>query len=424
MNYVKSLNLFGVEAKEIPCITGSGAPTTTTVGAVGLLYMNTNNGDVYKCTAVSGSTYTWAPMENASSDSGGNADQSGLSAEASALLITILRNGVYSNDQSENITALESALASGGSEEEPDEPVTPEKTLSSIAATYSGGDVAVGTAVTTLTGIVVTAHYSDGTSVTVTGYTLSGTIAEGSNTVTVNYQGKTTTFTVTGVAESEPEIPSVEIPADATRLAYIESTGTQYIDTGYQPSAKDTIEMTMETDYIGDKAIEWWFGASDGTNNLHCSQNWSYIEWGRTGNNQKISAPKASVVFGDSANPVKVTVRTVFAYSVYLEKNVANLELSANGTEVQGAGTAVADMAVYNDIAANMYLFSYNKNGSVQTPGAFKLYECIFYAADGTEKHHYVPVKDASDVVCLYDTVAKQYLYNAGTGDFVGGEAA
>ncbi len=77
-----------------------------------------------------------------------------------------------------------------------------EVTLTSISATYDGGDVAVGTAVADLTGLVVTAHYSDGTSQTVTGYTLSGTIAEGSNTVTVTYQGKTATFTVTGVAES------------------------------------------------------------------------------------------------------------------------------------------------------------------------------------------------------------------------------
>ena len=91
---------------------------------------------------------------------------------------------------------------SGGGEEEPDTPVSPEKTLTSISAVYSGGDVAVGTAVADLTGIVVTAHYSDGSSEPVTGYTLSGAIAEGSNTITVNYQGKTTTFTVTGVAES------------------------------------------------------------------------------------------------------------------------------------------------------------------------------------------------------------------------------
>lgn len=40
---------------------------------------------------------------------------SGLDSTAAALLITIMRNGVYSTDQSANITALETALASGGS---------------------------------------------------------------------------------------------------------------------------------------------------------------------------------------------------------------------------------------------------------------------------------------------------------------------
>lgn len=62
MNYVESFNLFGIEAKEIPCIKGSGAPTTATAGAVGLLYMNTDNGDMYKCIAVTGSVYTWVAL--------------------------------------------------------------------------------------------------------------------------------------------------------------------------------------------------------------------------------------------------------------------------------------------------------------------------------------------------------------------------
>ena len=79
---------------------------------------------------------------------------------------------------------------------------TTEKTLTGISATYSGGSVPVGTAVSALTGVVVTATYDDGTTATVTGYTLSGTIAEGANTITVTYDGKTTTFTVTGIAET------------------------------------------------------------------------------------------------------------------------------------------------------------------------------------------------------------------------------
>lgn len=59
MNYVEHLNLFGVEAKEIPCITGSGAPTNSTEGAVGCFYMDTDTGDVYKCVGVSDGVHDW-----------------------------------------------------------------------------------------------------------------------------------------------------------------------------------------------------------------------------------------------------------------------------------------------------------------------------------------------------------------------------
>lgn len=90
---------------------------------------------------------------------------------------------------------------SGG--EEPETPT--DKTLSSISATYSGGDVVVGTTLTSLTGITVTGTWSDGSTSTITGYTLTGEIVEGSNTITVSYNDLTTTFTVIGyVAEDIP----------------------------------------------------------------------------------------------------------------------------------------------------------------------------------------------------------------------------
>lgn len=40
-------------------LTGTGAPSTSTVGAVGQRYVNTSNGDEYTCEEVSGDTYTW-----------------------------------------------------------------------------------------------------------------------------------------------------------------------------------------------------------------------------------------------------------------------------------------------------------------------------------------------------------------------------
>ena len=48
--------------------------------------------------------------------------------------------------------------------------------------------------------LTVTAHYSDGTSETVTGYTLSGDFTVGTSTITVTYQGKITSISVSVLA--------------------------------------------------------------------------------------------------------------------------------------------------------------------------------------------------------------------------------
>lgn len=131
----------------------------------------------------------------------GTTGGTGLSAEAIDKLEEVGNYLVYTTaDGGSKWTELIAILRSGSSGEET------EVTLSSISATYSGGSVLVGTSVNALTGIVVTAKYSDGSTKTVTGYTLSGTIAEGSNTVTISYGGKSTTITVIGYAEDEPEV--------------------------------------------------------------------------------------------------------------------------------------------------------------------------------------------------------------------------
>lgn len=79
---------------------------------------------------------------------------------------------------------------------------TPEKILISISAVYSGGPVPAGTALDELVGVVVTAHYGDDSSTTVTDYTLSGVIAEGSNTIVASYGGMTATFEVVGTGST------------------------------------------------------------------------------------------------------------------------------------------------------------------------------------------------------------------------------
>lgn len=63
MEYVKVLNFLGAEMRQLPCIPGAGAPTSTTPGAVGDLYIDVNTSAIYKCTAASSGVYAWAPTE-------------------------------------------------------------------------------------------------------------------------------------------------------------------------------------------------------------------------------------------------------------------------------------------------------------------------------------------------------------------------
>jgi hypothetical protein len=97
---------------------------------------------------------------------------------------------------------------------------------------------------TNLTGIVVIAHYSNGSTAIVTDYTMSGTIAEGSNTITVTYGGKTTTFTVTG--KSSENADDVIVPVTYTY-------GYRCLSNG--PEALNGCTYTSPIDITGASAI-------------------------------------------------------------------------------------------------------------------------------------------------------------------------
>lgn len=72
-NMVKSVN--GVVPDEngnvdiLGTITGIGEPTTETKGAVGNLYMDTDTGDLYKCTVADEGAYKWVVFSQESGDS-------------------------------------------------------------------------------------------------------------------------------------------------------------------------------------------------------------------------------------------------------------------------------------------------------------------------------------------------------------------
>ena len=116
--------------------------------------------------------------------------------------LTFNYSGKYENCK---LMLVEITAEQNNKEQSYDYSVGEGKTLSSISATFNQGSNTVYTtdSLNTLKQyLTVKATYDDSTTATVTSYTLSGTLTEGTSTVTVTYSGKTTTFNVTVTAAS------------------------------------------------------------------------------------------------------------------------------------------------------------------------------------------------------------------------------
>ena len=335
----------------------------------------------------------------------------GLSNTAKTLLITILRNGAYGTDQSAKITALEAELASsgssGGGEVEPDEPSNPdvpvdpdepEKTLTSISATYSGGSVTAGTAVNTLTGIVVTAHYSDGTSEAVTGYTLSGTIAEGSNIVTVSYGGKTTTFAVTGVAVDVSAYQEVD---------YIEFDGNSFIAT--DAVAADNFRFEGEVSFPQ--------AESEGTIICMASGTAGFLNVGVPNTAESIFWYVSGNGMGTIADVTGLNTSKAKFIATYNREVGRSLTVEVNGETYSTDGTAG-----YNPTSSNLKVTVGSSGYSSCRYGYVgKIYSLAYYM-DNVLTCDLMPCyRKADGVIGMYDRVHGKFYANNGTGTFAKG---
>lgn len=158
---------------------------------------------------VAGGTYGGVPTDTTLSISGSAADakavgdavdalddrvtalesdtSGGLTDEIKQALLDCFANVAWANENGQTYyDALDAAL-------------NPPANLSSITCVYTqSGTVYDTSSLDDLKpDLVVTAHWSDNTTSTITTYTLSGTLTAGTSTITVSYGGKTTTFTVT-----------------------------------------------------------------------------------------------------------------------------------------------------------------------------------------------------------------------------------
>ena len=199
-------------------------------------------------------------------------------------------------------------------------------TLSSITATYNQGDkiVYTNTSLNSLKNdLLVTAEYSDSTTANVSDYELSGTLSIGISTITVTYQGKTTTFTV-NVTEYIPSGETYFDPAINIAKQYYKLD----ISTGDYTSESNS---TSCTDYInipsGDNIIVFEFSDTPSSISV-CEYNDGGFVIGNT--LSSIASENLNFFVGNKLYYKKNTDSTKIKFSIYN----SNSETIYNNTSI------------------------------------------------------------------------------------------
>ncbi len=187
------------------------------------------------------------------------------------------------------------------------------------------------------------------------------------------------------------------LPEGYTQVEYIESTGTQYIDTGYDPVKNTAIEIGYEFTSIPASNFYYVFGNYNaaGKNSTRLMTNRST---GKTVINM-FTATDASNFEISSAKGVNTRYDDVVSNGAY----------TTNGTAY-----TIPDTTEGTSNSRNLVLFANYADGR---KSYMKLYYCRIREGD-TLIRDYIPCLDANGVPCLYEAVAGATYYNDGTGSF------
>lgn len=187
---------------------------------------------------------------------------------------------------------------------------------------------------------------------------------------------------------------STTISSGLVGLEYIESTGTQYIDTGIKASKN----LKIEADIDISPASGWVMILGDYTNG-------SYFSWWRQNTTMR-------AYYGSNTK----TLAELTGKRKYISNNTNNI-WSIDTSKI----TVTPNSSDFSKNGNNLYLFSVN-NGGNYNKASMKLYSCKIYD-NGTLVRDFIPIKTTTNIYGLWDNVNKVLYENAGTGAFTGGSA-
>ena len=195
------------------------------------------------------------------------------------------------------------------------------------------------------------------------------------------------------------------LPSGYTRLDYIQSSGTQYINTGFKPNGNSRIVMDCEPTSVDNTF--GFFCARTATSATDATSNTLFLISGNYRKDFYGTSKTTSGAYGAGkritidSNKNNVTIGTDYSLSLTASTNSSPMALLLMATAVPGstAGTLT----------------------NIANFAKMKLYSAQVYD-NGTLVRDFIPCKNASGAIGLWDNVNSVFYANAGTGTFSTGK--
>lgn len=182
--------------------------------------------------------------------------------------------------------------------------------------------------------------------------------------------------------------PSSRLPEGYAEVQYIQSSGTQYVDTGFKPNQDSRVLIKLSTSETGSHTV---FGTD--------------IDWVDNG----FALGVGFTHYGKETGTIS-GLNNGSPHEVDFNKNI----ISMDGSTVLAMGASTFS------VPHNLALFANNRAGGIQEKTTMALYYCRIYDGN-TIIRDYIPCKNAGGAVGLYDLIGQKFYGNAGTGSFTAG---
>ena len=291
-----------------------------------------------------------------------------------------------------------------------------ERVLSSITAAYTqSGTVYDTDSLDSLKAdLVVTANYSDGYTQTVPAddYTLSGTLTEGTSTITVSYGGKTTTFNVTITDGALKPVPSGYTAYDWIQNTKIGGSGATNngicLDTDLDGSVYATIDKEIDCCFSASgvstaqvSVSSSVYGMRAGTGEANIPNSRTLFLQRRATTADPPNVPAWQVQYNGAASIWTQLVENTVYTIITKNKNVyCNGELISEGLEGESYTPANITIALFGEHRDNYYALKVYA----------KIRHFIVRDADGKALAAMYPAKNSSDVSGMYDVIRNRFF--------------